>query len=185
MIIIVSGPSGVGKGTVVKEIGKRLSDLKIGITCTTRKPRVGEKNGVDYYFVSEEEFEKLVSENRLAEHSLVHGNHYGTPMDEIEQGLHDMDIVFQIDVQGAKKIKNLYNDALLIFLMPPSLDSLLLRLNGRGTETAEERDRRIKRAQEEMEERIYYDYIVTNDNLEKAVNEIIDIIKSERLNRGA
>ncbi len=180
MIIIISGPSGVGKGTVVKELVKKIKTLEVGITYTTRKPRANEVDGVDYHFVSETEFAKLIVEGKLVEESIVHGNHYGTPKEQLEEGLLEKDVVFQIDVQGAKKIKSKYDSALLIFLMPPDVPTLLSRLKGRGTETEKEEERRIKRAIEEIEERIFYDYIVINDELERAVNEILDILAKER-----
>jgi guanylate kinase len=180
MIIIISGPSGVGKGTVVKELAKKFKAIEVGITYTTRKPRINETNNIDYHFVSENEFSKLIEKGKLVEHSVVHGNFYGIPKDQIEEGLHGKDVVFQIDVQGAKKIKNTYESALLIFLMPPDLNTLLSRLNGRGTESQAEKEKRLKRAQEEIQERVFYDFIVTNNNLERAVNEIIGIIEKER-----
>lgn len=181
MIIVISGPSGVGKGAVTKELVKKDKKFEIAVTCTTRKPRENEVNGVDYYFLTEEEFKKMIQEDALAEYSIVHGNLYGIPKKFIDLGISDeKDVLFQIDVQGAKKIKNKYDKALLIFLMPPSIEVLLQRLNKRGTEDLFEIEKRTKRAKEEIEERYMYDYVVVNDILEKAVNEIYEIILKER-----
>ncbi len=184
MIIVISGPSGVGKGTVTKKIIKLDPKLKTAITYTTRSPRAGEVNGIDYRFVSEKEYFKLLEKNAFAEHSIVHGNFYATPIDEIELGrTGKKDVIFQIDVQGAKKIKNSFPEALLIFIMPPSIEELIKRLNFRGTETQENKKRRIKRALEEIEERSFYDYIVVNDSLDRTAREILQIIEEERKRR--
>lgn len=184
MIIVISGPSGVGKGTVTREIIKKDPTLKVAVTYTTRKPRNGEINGVDYYFISEKEYFDLLHSGSFAEYSIVHGNYYATPVDEINLGRSGKnDVIFQIDVQGGKKIRNLCPESLLIFLMPPSIDILLERLNIRGTENEEEKRKRIKRAIEEIAERVYYDYIIVNDDLNKTVEEILEIIKKERERR--
>ncbi len=186
MIIVISGPSGVGKGTVVNELLKMDKKLVRSITCTTRKPRKGEKDGRDYYFLTTEEFFKRVKEKRLAEFAFVHGNYYGTPKENLEKAKKDEeDVILQIDVQGAKKIKHSYPDALLIFLLPPSMEVLERRLAKRGTETEEEKENRLKRAKEEIEERVFYDYIVVNDDLNATVNEIYEIIKEERKKRSS
>lgn len=186
MIIVISGPSGVGKGTVIKELLNLDKRLVRVITCTTRKPRTGEINGKDYYFLSPEEFFRKVKTKELVEFAFVHGNYYGTPKKGLEQGLkNNLDVILQIDVQGAKTIKNNYPDALLIFLLPPSMKVLEERLSGRGTETEEEKENRLKRAQEEIDERVFYDYIVVNDDLKATVREIYEIIKEERKKRSS
>jgi guanylate kinase len=186
MIIVISGPSGVGKGTVISKLLNLDSKLTRVVTCTTRKPRKGEVNGKDYFFLTPEEFFKKVRNNELVEFAFVHGNYYGTPKIEVESGLEkNRDVVLQIDVQGAKKIKNSYPDALLIFLLPPDMKVLKERLSGRGTETEEEKELRLKRAEEEIEERVFYDYIVVNDDLDKTVSEIMQIIKEERSKRSS
>ncbi|MGB9793853.1 guanylate kinase [Caldisericum exile] len=181
MIIVISGPSGVGKNAVTKELVKLDTRFEIAVTCTTRHPRENEINGIDYYFVDEETFKKMIYEGKLAEYSIVHGNLYGIPQMYIDLGLSNKkDVIFQIDVQGAKKIKNKYEEALLIFLMPPSIEVLLERLNKRGTENLSEIEKRTKRAKEEMEERYLYDYVVVNDVLDSTVKEIYEIIVQER-----
>ncbi|BAL81039.1 guanylate kinase [Caldisericum exile] len=181
MIIVISGPSGVGKGAVSKELVKLDPRFEIAITCTTRHPRENEIDGIDYFFVSEESFRKMIEEGELAEYSIVHGNLYGIPQRFVDLGLNnEKDVIFQIDVQGAKKIKNKYDEALLIFLMPPSIEALIERLNKRGTENLSEIEKRTKRAKEEIEERYLYDYVVVNDILENTVKEIYEIILKER-----
>ncbi len=186
MIIVISGPSGVGKGTVIKKLLELDRKLTRVVTCTTRKPREGEVNGKDYFFLSPEEFFKKVENKELVEFAFVHGNYYGTPKEGLERGLKEnFDVILQIDVQGAKKIKNSYPDALLIFLLPPSMEVLKERLSERGTETEEEKENRLKRAREEIEERVFYDYIVVNDDLDATVKEIYEIIKEERKKRSS
>ncbi len=186
MIIVISGPSGVGKGTVVRKLLELDSGLKRSITCTTRKPRRGEINGRDYYFLNSDEFFKRVKENKLAEFAFVHGNYYGTPKSNLEKAnKNNEDVILQIDVQGAKKIKSSYREALLIFLLPPNMKILEQRLSHRDTETEEEKENRLRRAKEEIAERVFYDYTVVNDNLKATVNEIYEIIKEERKKRSS
>lgn len=184
MIIVISGPSGVGKGTIARELIKRDKKVKLAVTCTTRAKRKNEIDKRDYYFLSEEEFFDRIKRSEFAEYSVVHGKHYGVLKKSIEERLSDeKDILLQIDVQGAKKIKNQYGQALLIFIMPPSIKDLLKRLNKRGTETPEEEEHRIKRAKEEIEERFFYDFVVVNNKIGRAVSKIFNIIRTEREKR--
>jgi guanylate kinase len=184
MIIVISGPSGVGKGSIAKKLIEKDRNIKIVITCTTRDKRVNEIEGRDYYFFTEIDFLKKIDKGEFAEYSIVHGKRYGVLKKSIEKGFsNEADILLQIDVQGAKKIKNQYDEALLIFIMPPNIDVLFKRLEGRGTETREEEENRIKRAREEIEERYFYDFVILNDELERAVDEIYNIILSERTKR--
>ncbi len=186
MIVVISGPSGVGKGTVIEKMLKLDPKLTRVVTCTTRKPRQGEMDGKDYFFLTSEKFFEKVRNKELVEFAFVHGNYYGTPKEEIENGIRNgKDVVLQIDVQGAKKIKSNYPDALLIFLLPPDMEVLKERLSGRGTETEEEKELRLKRAEEEIDERVFYDYIVVNDDLDETVKEILEIIKEEREKRSS
>ncbi|MCD6106658.1 MAG: guanylate kinase [Caldisericaceae bacterium] len=177
MIIVISGPSGVGKGTVVQKLIEKNPHFVRSISCTTRKPREGEKNGRDYHFINEDKFFELIQKNDLAEFAFVHGYHYGTPLKNLTK--EKTDVILQIDVQGAKKIKNRFPEALLIFLLPPSMEILTNRLTGRGTETEEEQERRLKRAKEEIKERTFYDYIVVNDDIKRVVSKIEKIIEKE------
>ncbi len=178
MIIVISGPSGVGKGTVVQKLMEKNPRFVRSISCTTRKSREGEKNGRDYHFINEDKFFELLQKNELAEFASVHGCYYGTPFKNLTE--EKTDVILQIDVQGAKKIKIRFPEALLIFLLPPSMEILTNRLNRRGTETEEEQEMRLKRAEEEIEERTFYDYIIVNDDIEKVTNKIEKIIEKER-----
>lgn len=179
IIVVVSGFSGAGKGTLMKELIKRYDNYELSISATTRKPRPGEENGREYFFVSKEEFEKLIEEDGLIEHACYVGNYYGTPrkfvQDKLDAG---KDVILEIEIQGAIQIKKKFPNALLLFVMPPSVDELEKRLRGRGTETDDVIHGRLLRAKEEGQGIDEYDNIVINDNLDTCVSEMHEIIKA-------
>ncbi len=181
IIFIMSGPSGVGKGTIREEVLKQIPDLIFSVSVTTRKKRPGEIDGKDYIFVSREKFEEMIKNNELLEWAEVYGNYYGTPSKIIEKALiEERDVLLEIDVQGAKNVKRRYPEAVSIFIFPPSVEDLILRLKKRATETKEEFQKRIEKAKREMEEVIYYNYVVVNDKLEDAILRVKCIILAER-----
>ena len=177
IIIVVSGFSGAGKGTIMKELISKYDQYALSISATTRDPRPGEENGREYFFVSNEEFEKLIKENGLIEHAGYVNHYYGTPRKFVEDKLNaGIDVILEIEIQGALQIKEQYRDAVLLFVMPPSAKVLEERLKGRGTETEEVIKQRLARACEEAVGIENYDYIVINDKLEDAVERVHGII---------
>ncbi len=181
LLFVVSGPSGVGKGTIREKIFEVFPDLKYSVSVTTRPLRKGERNGIDYYFISKDEFKKMIEENKFAEWALVHGEYKGTPLDFlIEQRQKGEDVLLEIDVQGAAQIKNKFPEGIFIFIAPPSWKDLEERLRGRRTETEKDLERRLKDAFNEMKYAKNYDYLVVNDNIEDAVKKIESIIIAER-----
>lgn len=181
IIFIMSGPSGVGKGTIREKVLKQIPDLIFSVSVTTRKKRPGEIDGKDYIFVSREKFEEMIRNNELLEWAEVYGNYYGTPSKIVEKALIEgKDVLLEIDVQGAKNVKRRYPEAVSIFIFPPSVEDLILRLKKRATETQEEFQRRIEKAKREMDEVIYYNYVVVNDKLEDAILRVKCIILAER-----
>lgn len=182
LLVILSAPSGTGKSTLVKHLLQQRSDLELSISHTTRKPRTGERDGVEYHFVTAEVFENMASLGRFAEYADVYRHRYGTSNAEIsritEAGRH---VVFDIDVQGAKQLMSGHPEAISIFVVPPSLEVLEARLRGRGTETEESFRVRFACAQSETEHYINYRYTVINDVLEDAVADILAIIRAEEL----
>lgn len=179
IIIVVSGFSGAGKGTIMKALIAKYDQYALSISATTRNPRPGEENGREYFFVSNEEFEKLIKENGLIEHAGYVNHYYGTPRKFVEDKLNaGIDVILEIEIQGALQIKKQYPDAVLLFVMPPSAKELEKRLRGRGTETDEVIRQRLNRAVEESVGIENYDYIVINDKLEDAVEEVHGIISS-------
>ncbi|MBS4207677.1 guanylate kinase [Bacillus sp. FJAT-50079] len=181
LLIVLSGPSGVGKGTVRKAVFSRPdAKFEYSISMTTRQPREGEVDGVDYFFKSREEFEQLISEGMLLEYAQYVGNYYGTPVNYVKETLNrGKDVFLEIEVQGAKQVREKFPDGLFIFLMPPSLDELESRIVGRGTESVELIHNRMDAARKEIELMSLYDYIVENDNVEHAVDRINAIVQAE------
>lgn len=181
-LIIVSGPAGTGKGTICKEVLKRNPDIVFSVSATTRKPREGEVDGVNYHFISEDEFKEMIANNEFLEHAYVHTNYYGSPkkqvIDEIESG---KIVLLEIDVQGAMQVKENYDEAIFIFLLPPSMGELRRRIVARNTETKEEIDKRMENAYKEVDQLDEYDYFVINEDLDEAISQVENIIKTERL----
>ncbi|WP_010286510.1 guanylate kinase [Kurthia massiliensis] len=185
LLIVLSGPSGVGKGTVRKALFSQPdTNYEYSISMTTRKPREGEVDGVDYFFKEKEDFEQLIEEGKLLEYAEYVGNYYGTPIDYVNQTLDaGRDVFLEIEVQGATQIREKAPHALFIFLAPPSLSELQARLVGRGTETEEVIQNRIAAANAELEMMNLYDYVVENDEVELACERINAIILAEHCRR--
>ena len=181
-LLVLSGPSGSGKGTVSEALMKNNDDIIFSTSVTTRTPRPGEVNGENYFFATREEFEEMVEKGELLEYAFVHTNYYGTPkkfvFDEIEKG---EIVLLEIDVQGALQIKEKYKEAVFIFLIPPTMDELKSRLVKRDTETEDEIETRYRNAFKELDFVGEYDYFVINDVLENAVSSIENIIAAEKL----
>jgi guanylate kinase len=185
LLIVLSGPSGVGKGTVRKELfSQEDTAFEYSISMTTRKPREGEVDGVDYFFRSREDFEELISQNKLLEWAEYVGNYYGTPVDYVEKTLSEgKDVFLEIEVQGALQVRSAFPEGLLIFLSPPSLNELKNRIVTRGTETEELINNRMKVAKEEIVMMDAYDYVVENDNVLLACDRIKAIVTAEHCRR--
>ncbi|MHB8842363.1 MAG: guanylate kinase [Candidatus Aquicultor sp.] len=180
-VFVISGPSGAGKGTLTDELLKRVPSLTRSVSATTRKPRPGEVNEVDYYFLAEDELKDHIRQGDFLEWAMVHGNYYGTLKSVVKKELESgKDVVMVIDVQGAASIKEKMPEAISIFIEPPSMAELVERLRLRNTETDAELRERLKNAETEMELAKNYDYVVINDDVEKAVDELVDIVKAEK-----
>lgn len=183
-LFIVSAPSGAGKTTLLREVRSRLPDVKFSVSFTTRPPRPGEEDGKDYFFISEEEFLKGIRENRFAEWARVHGNYYGTDRHMIESWIAGgQDVILDIDVQGARELKCQYPQSVAIFILPPSWGELERRLRLRGTDTEDVIEKRLRNAARELEEAFWYDYLVVNDEIPKATDQLVAIITSSRCRR--
>ncbi len=176
-LIIISGPSGVGKGTLVNELLKK-GDYALSVSCTTRAPRSGEKEGVSYFFTSKHDFRSIIKTGGFLEYDKHFGNLYGTPKDFVEKQLQTKNVILEIEVNGALKAKASYPEALLIMILPPSLDELKARLRRRGTESPRKIEKRLARIEYELSQKDKYDYTVINDDLQRAVGEIEEIIKN-------
>ncbi len=181
ILVIFSGPSGSGKGTVLKDFLAKRDDARVSISMTTREPRNGEADGVHYYFVTREYFEKKIADNKMLEYAEYNQNMYGTPKDPVDEMLKAGKIVIlEIEVQGAEKIRKSYPDAVSIFLMPPSMRVLEERLRGRNSEDEETVNHRLVIAREEIRRASEYDYIVVNDTVENASAVMNTVINAER-----
>ena len=178
-LIIITGPSGVGKGTVVKELLDRNKDIWLSISATTRNPRVGEKDGLNYYFISDERFKDMIDKKEFLEWAQFAGNYYGTPLSTVNEKIEKGFIVLlEIEVEGAKQIKEKFPEALSIFLLPPSKAELEKRIRNRGTEKEEAIDRRLSRANYEIASSDEFDFVLTNHDVDETVKEVFKIIKS-------
>jgi len=175
ILVVISGFSGAGKGTVVKKLLEKSDDYCLSVSMTTRNPRPGEVDGKDYFFVTKEKFEQTIAENGLIEHAQFVGNYYGTPRAYVEQKISEgKNVILEIEIQGAMNIKKLYPEAVLLFITPPTAEELEKRLKGRGTETDDVIAGRLSRASEESVGIGEYDYIVVNDDLDKCVEDHVE-----------
>lgn len=182
LLIVVSGPSGVGKGTVLKSVFESDGNLVYSISCTTRKAREGEQDGVHYHFISKEQFEDNIQNNKMLEYAKYCDNYYGTSAEYVEKHRNEgKDVVLEIETQGALQIMEKCPDAISVFISPPSFEHLKKRLIGRGTEPEDVIDQRVQRAKEELSLIDKYDYVVVNDVLRDAVLDILSILRSERI----
>lgn len=184
ILTVISGFSGVGKGTIVKKLLAEHSNYAVSISATTREPRTGEENGREYFFLTKEQFESMIEDDGLIEYAKYVDNYYGTPRKYVEGKLSEgKDVILEIDAQGAMQIKKQYPDAVLIFIVPPTADVLRDRLKGRGTESEEKITERLKRAAKETEFIPHYEYVVINDDLDNAVLDVHEIIQSAHKRR--
>jgi guanylate kinase len=178
-LFIISGPSGAGKGTLVRELLGRVADAWVSISVTTRSPRHGEIEGRHYFFASDPEFDRLIDSDGLLEWAEVHGNRYGTPREAVEsQVASGKQVILEIDPQGAFQVKSLVEDSVLVFVMPPSWEELQRRLEGRGSETKTQVETRLATAKHELELVGEYDHVVLNDDVSRATDELVTIVDS-------
>lgn len=181
LLLVLSGPSGAGKGTVCRSLLKNDPSLRLSVSATTRPPRQGEVHGVDYFFLELEAFKKMIEDGRLLEYAEVYNNYYGTPLSFVEEALEEgRDIILEIDIQGALQVKEKYPGAVLIFIAPPSRYDLEKRLVSRGADSGEVIEKRLRCAAGEMKLAYRYDYIIINDEVERVVDKIKSILTAEK-----
>ena len=179
-LTVIAGPTAVGKGTVVRELLKLSDNIVLSVSATTRAPRPGETDGVDYYFLSHEEFDRMISEGEMLEYAIVHGtNKYGTPRKPVEDALAaGKEVVLEIDIQGARQVKKAMPSSLSIFIAPPSWEELVRRLSLRGTESADEQARRLETARQELASADEFDSVIINEDIAKCAREVLDLIQA-------
>jgi len=179
VLLAVSGPSGVGKGTMVKTILARRPDIVESVSCTTRAPREGEVHGKHYFFLSKEEFERRIDEDDFLEYNEHFGNYYGTPKSFVKEALKEKSVIMEIEVVGALNAKKAFPECVLVMVVPPSEEELKKRLRGRGSETEEQIKNRLARMEYELSFKDQYDHIIVNDDLEKAIADLCKIVDGE------
>ena len=179
-VFVITGPSGVGKGTLIRELLDRVSELELSVSATTREPRAGEEHGRDYHFLSSEEFAERAERNDFLEHAAYSGNRYGTLRSEVERRLAEgRSVVLEIEVQGARQVRAAMPEAVLVFIAPPSPETLRERLEGRGTDPAEAISERLRTAEIELDAQQEFKHVVVNDDLEQAVEQLVAIVEGE------
>ncbi len=182
ILIVISSPSGGGKGTILAEVLKKSKNMKYSVSATTREPREGEVDGQHYHFLDKNEFVDLIENAKMLEHAVFCDNYYGTPKEPVVKALEEgKDVVLEIEVQGGKQVKSIMPECVSVFIAPPSLEVLEDRLRGRGTEDEPTIQKRLKRAKIEMKSVLEYDYLVVNDTVEQAVCDVMSIIRAEKL----
>ena len=185
LLIVYTGASGVGKGTIMKELLRKNPNLRLSVSATTRAPREGEVDGREYYFVSHEKFDNMIAEDGFLEYAEYVGNKYGTPKEAVFRMLDEgLDVILEIEVKGFLQIKKACPECVTIFVAPPSFEELQLRLRGRGTEDEEVIAERLKTAERELQHQHLFDYVVINDDVDRAADEVLSII-ANRKNEGA
>ena len=180
LLVVISGPSGAGKGTIVKKLIELCPDIKLSVSATTRGPRNNEKEGINYFFISHEKFQSMIEHDEFLEYARAYDNYYGTPRGYVNEWLKTNDVVLEIEMQGAMQVKEKAPEALLIFIVPPSLSELYSRLKGRNTETEEQVQKRTAAVCKELEKAKDYDYVVVNDEVEKAAKKVLHIIEAHK-----
>ena len=181
LLIVVSGPSGAGKGTICKSLLSKYKDIGISVSATTRKPREGEVDGKNYFFISKEKFEEMIKNDEFLEYARVYENYYGTPKDFVlNKVLNGEDVLLEIDIQGALQVKKKYPEGIFVFILPPSMEELKNRIISRGSETEDSFKLRYSSALDEMRYIKDYDYYIINDEVEKATSKLISIIEAEK-----
>jgi guanylate kinase len=178
-LTVIAGPTAVGKGTVVRRIREMHPEIELSVSATTRLPRPGEQHGVDYFFLTNEEFDQMIADGNMLEYAVVHGtNRYGTPRGPIVSALESgSSIILEIDIQGARQVKRAMPEAILVFLLPPSWDELVRRLQARGTESPEDQARRLETAKIEFDAQSEFDVTVVNDDVDSAAEAVVDLIE--------
>jgi guanylate kinase len=179
-VFVITGPSGVGKGTLIRSLVQQVPELEVSVSATTRPPRPGEADGVDYHFLSEEEFDRRLAAGEFVEHARYSGHRYGTLRSELESRIAaGVPVVLEIEIQGARQVREAMPEAVQVFIAPPSVEALRARLVGRGTDAPEDVEARLATALEELEAEKEFEYVVVNDRLEQATEELAEIVRRE------